>query len=152
RQVVTELGRQQPAKVVAEFSRILEKDLPNLALPWRHDVPRASYLNKALLRVYEARPRDFVGVLGIEGVGPKTIRALAMVAEVAYGAAASFRDPVRYSFSHGGKDGHPYPVDRQVYDRSIAVLEQALAAAKIGRTDRMQALRRLGSFARVEAR
>lgn len=66
-----------------------------------------------------------------------------MVAEVAYGAPASFRDPVRYSFSHGGKDGHPYPVDRRVYDRSIAVLEQALAAAKIGRTEKLQALKRL---------
>ncbi|MDN5326312.1 MAG: uncharacterized protein PWP41_1008 [Moorella sp. (in: firmicutes)] len=143
RQVVTELGRQQPAKVMAEFNRILEKDLPNLALPWRHDVPRAGYLNRALLKVYDVQPRDFAGVLGIEGVGPKTIRALAMVAEVAYGVPASFRDPVRYSFSHGGKDGHPYPVDRQVYDRSINVLEQALAAAKIGRTDKLQALKRL---------
>lgn len=147
RQVVTELGRQQPAKVVAEFSRILEKDLPNLALPWRHDVPRAGYLNKALLKVYDVQPRDFAGVLGIEGVGLKTIRALAMVAEVAYGAPASFRDPVRYSFSHGGKDGHPYPVDRQVYDRTINVLEQALAAAKIGRTDKIQALKSLSRLA-----
>ncbi|GAF25906.1 DUF763 domain-containing protein [Neomoorella thermoacetica] len=147
RRVVTELGRQQPAKVVAEFSRILEKDLPNLALPWRHDVPRAGYLNKALLKVYDVQPRDFAGVLGIEGVGPKTIRALAMVAEVAYGAPASFRDPVRYSFSHGGKDGHPYPVDRQVYDRTINVLEQALAAAKIGRSEKMQALKRLSRLA-----
>ncbi|MBC7325629.1 MAG: DUF763 domain-containing protein [Moorella sp. (in: Bacteria)] len=147
RQVVTDLGRQQPEKVVAEFNRILEKGLPDLALPWRHDVPRASYLNKALLRVYASQPRDFAALLGIEGVGPRTIRALAMVAEVAYGAPASFRDPVRYSFSHGGKDGHPYPVDRRVYDHSISVLERALAAAKVGRTDKLQALKRLSRLA-----
>ncbi|CEP68967.1 Protein of unknown function DUF763 [Moorella glycerini] len=146
RQVVTELARQRPERVVAEFNRILERKLPNLSLPWRHDVPRASYLNKALLKVYAAQPRDFAAVLGVEGVGPKTVRALAMVAEVAYGAPASFRDPVRYSFSHGGKDGHPYPVDRRVYDHSIAVLEQALASAKIGRTDKLQALKRLAQI------
>ncbi|WP_338824553.1 hypothetical protein MHOCP_01480 [Moorella humiferrea] len=148
RRVVTELSRERPHKFMAEFNKILEKGLPNLPLPWRHDIPRASYLNKALLKVYAAQPRDFTDLLGVEGVGPKTIRALAMVAEVAYGAPASFRDPVRYSFSHGGKDGHPYPVDRRVYDRSIAVLEQALAAAKIGRTEKLQALKRLASISK----
>jgi len=156
RRVVTELACQHPEKLVAEFNRITALGLPErlkgkrdsaLRLPWHHNIPRASYLNKALLKVYDVQPRDFAAVLGTEGIGPKTIRALAMVAEVAYGAPASFRDPVRYSFGHGGKDGHPYSVDRQVYDHSIAQLEKGLKEAKIGCTDRLQALKRLGQIA-----
>ncbi|MGI9951632.1 DUF763 domain-containing protein [Moorellaceae bacterium AZ2] len=149
RRVVTELAREKPEKVVQEFRRILETSppgLPNLRLPWRHEVPRADYLNKALLKIYASPPSDFAALLGTEGVGPKTLRALAMVAEVAYGAPASFRDPVKYSFSHGGKDGHPYPVNRRVYDQSIAVLEKGLAEAKIGRSEKLQALKRLASL------
>ncbi|MDK2820599.1 MAG: uncharacterized protein PWP31_564 [Clostridia bacterium] len=146
RQVITDLVGETPEKVVAEFNNIVEKKLPSLALPWRHDVPRANYLNKVLLKVYAAEPRDFASVLNIEGVGPKTIRALAMVAEVAFGAPASFRDPVRYSFSHGGKDGHPYPVNRKVYDHSINVLEKSIAAAKIGQLDKHKALKRLSQM------
>lgn len=149
RRVVTELAREKPEKIVREFRRILERSssgLANLRLPWRHDIPRADYLNRTLLKVYASPPSDFAGLLGTEGVGPKTLRALAMVAEVAYGAPASFRDPVKYSFGHGGKDGHPYPVDRRVYDRSIAVLEKALAEAKIGRSEKMQALKRLAAL------
>ncbi|MCG0278324.1 MAG: DUF763 domain-containing protein [Thermanaeromonas sp.] len=120
-----------------------------LELPFRHDLPQAEYLNKALLKLYASQPADFISVLGVEGVGPKTLRALALVSEVAFGAPASFRDPVKYSFSHGGKDGHPYPVDRKLYDRSIAVLEKALTEAKIGRSEKMDALRRLAHLARL---
>ncbi|MDN5348490.1 MAG: uncharacterized protein PWP65_2055 [Clostridia bacterium] len=144
RQVMAELACQKPDRVLVEFKRILESAALNM--PWRHDIPRADYLNKALLKLYASQPQDFASVLGVEGVGPKTLRALAMVAEVAYGTPASFRDPVKYSFSHGGKDGHPYPVDRRLYDRSIAVLKKGLEEAKIGRTEKLQALKKLSQM------
>jgi hypothetical protein len=156
RQVVTGLACERPEKLVSEFNRLLAlEQLPggnrngysSLNLPWRHDIPRASYLNKALLKLYDRQPQNFAAVLATKGIGPKTIRALAMVAEVAYGAPASFRDPVRYSFAHGGKDGHPYPVERRVYDHTIAQLEKSLQEAKIGRTDKLQALKRLSRLA-----
>lgn len=81
--------------------------------------------------------------LGIEGVGPKTIRALALISEIVYGKVPSFNDPVRYSFAHGGKDGHPYPVDKDVYDRSIEILRKAVNQSKIGNSEKVDAIKRL---------
>ncbi len=81
-------------------------------------------------------------------MGPATIRALALISEVIYGAPTSFSDPARFSFAHGGKDGHPYPVDRENYDRSIETLRKAAQAAKIGITEKREALKRLDAFYR----
>ena len=69
--------------------------------------------------------------LELKGVGPKTIRALALISELVYGKSPSFNDPVRYSFAHGGKDGHPYPVDKETYDGSIEILRKALKQSKL---------------------
>ena len=88
-------------------------------------------------------PVDFEALLSTQGVGAKTIRSLALISELVYGVEPSFRDPAIFSFAHGGKDGHPYPVDRENYDLSIEVLSQALSAAKIGRTEKLKAMRRL---------
>ena len=85
-------------------------------------------------------------LLGLRGVGPKTVRSLSLVAELIFGAQASFRDPARFSFAHGGKDGHPYPVDRENYDLSIDILRQSLSAAKVGHTDKVKAFKRLARF------
>ena len=74
-----------------------------------------------------------------------TIRALALVSELVYGVRASVRDPARFSFAHGGKDGHPYPVDRRTYDRSIEALRAAVERAKLGRWEKLEALRRLAA-------
>ena len=82
--------------------------------------------------------------LAVPGVGAKGLGALSLVAELAYGEPASIRDPVSYSFAHGGKDGTPFPVDRQAYDATIESLRRALNEAKAGRTERIAALRRLG--------
>ena len=87
--------------------------------------------------------QSFESLINVTGVGPKTLRALALIGELLYGARPSFRDPARYSFAHGGKDGFPYPVDRATYNRSIAFLEVALKKAKIGETERLKALRKL---------
>jgi len=89
---------------------------------------------------------EFGPLLGTEGVGAKTVRALALVSELVYGAPASFRDPVRYSYAHGGKDGHPYPVDRAIYDRTVETLKAAVSRARLGQRDRLEALRRLSAF------
>lgn len=103
-------------------------------------------LAKIFLKTYERQPQNFEQLLGIEGVGPKTIRALSLISELVYGVAPSFRDPVRYSFAHGGKDGHPYPVDRPTYDKSIAVLHKAISQAKLGNREKIDAFKRLHNF------
>jgi len=125
--------------------------LPLLDMPRRHDVRSVDidpkYLQKILLRTYEAAPKDFESLLGIEGVGTKTLRALALTSELIYGTAASRKDPARYSFAHGGKDGTPYPVDRATYDKTIEVMRDALNRANVGRNEKIQAFRRLAAFA-----
>lgn len=97
-----------------------------------------------LLTTYERRPEDFERLLGMKGVGPKTIRALSLIGELLYGVRPSERDPVRYSYAHGGKDGYPYPVMRETYDSSIEFLRSAINQAKIGNRERIEVLRRLG--------
>ena len=125
--------------------------LPLLDLPRRHEVGlndiNPKYLHKILLRTYEAAPRDFETLLSIEGVGAKTLRALALTSELIYGTRASQQDPARYSFAHGGKDGTPYPVDRTTYDKTIEVLRDALNRAKVDRSEKLRAFKRLAEFA-----
>jgi len=103
-------------------------------------------LRKVLLKTYERKPRNFEELLGIEGVGPATIRALALLGELIFGAKPSYRDPVKFSFAHGGKDGHPYPVNRETYEKTIQVLEEAVRLAKIGKKDKWEVLRKLARF------
>jgi hypothetical protein len=150
RSASAELARQEPAKTLAAFRK-----LPTLDLPRRHDVRSAdvspAHLEKTLLRTYERAPEDFENLLGTPGVGAKTLRALALVSELVYGTPASTRDPARFSFAHGGKDGHPFPVDRMTYDRTIEVLRSALDRARIDRSEMVAALKRLGSFAGTSA-
>ena len=107
------------------------------------------HLESVLLSTYERAPRDFEMLLGLEGVGPRTLRALALVAEVIYGTPTSTRDPARFAFAHGGKDGTPFPVDRETYDRTIDVLHRAMGRAKVDRSEKVDALKRLGRFAKA---
>jgi hypothetical protein len=124
--------------------------LPLLEMPRRHEVGMADinpkYLQKILLRTYETAPADFEALLSIEGVGAKTLRALALTSELIYGTQASQKDPARYSFAHGGKDGTPFPVDRTTYDKTIEVMHHALNGAKIDRSEKIRAFRRLAEF------
>ena len=146
RDVSVFVAGERPEKTVAELKRIaelMEQKPALLNLPASHPVPQAGRIEKTLRRLYDLGPRDYEQLLSAEGVGPATVRAFALVGEVVYGVRASYRDPVRYSFAHGGKDGHPYPVDRNNYDRSIAMLETALRRARAGDRDKMEALRRL---------
>jgi hypothetical protein len=141
-----EFARTEPRRVDREIAKVI-----TLALPSRHwvDIRRdinPAHFRKILLSTYEAAPRSYEELLALPGVGPKTVRALALVAEVVYGTPASTRDPARFSFAHGGKDGHPYPVNREVYDESIDFLRRAVDRARIGNGDRLQALKRLTTF------
>ena len=119
-------------------------------MPDRHDVQGADidrrYLHKVLLRTYERAPEDFETLLGMDGVGAKTLRALALASEVIYGTPASMRDPARFSFAHGGKDGFPFPVDVETYDKTVHVLREAVNKANIDRSERVAALKRLVDY------
>ena len=139
------LSSQRPEVVLEALGH-----LPSLEMPRRHAVAAADinpeYLRKILLETYAAGPADFETLLGIPGVGAKTLRALALTAELVYGTKASFRDPARFSFAHGGKDGTPFPVDRATYDQTIEVLGRALDRAKLDRAEKVRAFRRLATF------
>jgi hypothetical protein len=100
-------------------------------------------LGTILTKTYEAQAADFRELLMLPGVGAKTLRALALVAELVYGATPSYEDPARFGFAHGGKDGIPYPVDRALYDNTIDLLARAVRRAKLGETEEVRALRRL---------
>lgn len=138
----TLLARERPDQLLREVEKFT-----TLTLPARHQVALADVnvkrLGSVLLRTYETQVESFEALLGLPGIGPKTLRALALLSELIHGAAPSFQDPARYSFAHGGKDGHPYPVNRGLYDTSIQFLRQALRAARIGHTEKLHALRRL---------
>lgn len=109
------------------------------------DFRKSRYLEKILARLTETKPKTYEQLLATEGVGPKTIRALALVAEIIYGAAPSYEDPARYSFAHGGKDATPYPLDRPTYDQTIEMLQRAVVKSKINPIEKDKALRRLNN-------
>jgi hypothetical protein len=135
----------------ARVPRLPFEDPPTLDMPKRHvlllqDVdPR--HLHTVLEKTYERAPENFEALLGLEGVGGRTLRALALVSEVIYGTPASTRDPARFAFAHGGKDGTPFPVDRATYDKTIDALHRAMARAKVDRSEKVDALKRLARFA-----
>jgi hypothetical protein len=128
------------------------EEAPTLDMPERHrlslqDVdPRR--LHTILLSTYDRAPENFEALLGLEGVGARTLRALALVSEVIWGTPASTRDPARFAFAHGGKDGTPFPVDRATYDQTIDALHRAMARAHVDRSEKVDALRRLSRFAK----
>lgn len=97
-------------------------------------------------KIYEVQPKDYEELLSMHGVGAATVRALALVSELIYGTPASWQDPVKYSFAHGGKDGVPHPVARKVYDQSIKYLEGAIDGAELEREERASALKKLAKF------
>lgn len=126
--------------------------LPHLVMPAHHDVrPKDVMLRRlhgALAAASESGPRDFADLLMVPGVGARTVEALALVAEVVHGAPCRFADPARFSLAHGGKDRHPYPVPLKVYDETIGVMKSAVARAKLGNDERLDAIRRLDQASR----
>jgi uncharacterized protein len=139
------IARSDPAQTMAEVRK--------LVMPAHHDVRRedvnAKRLGSVLALAHERDLRDFASFLLLEQLGPRTLQSLALVAEVVHGTPTRFADPARFSFAHGGKDGHPFPVPLKTYDESIAVLRRALDAAKLGHSDKLQGFSRLDAFARA---
>ena len=149
--IARELSKIIPSYARRDFGG--EPLLPHLHLPAHHDVRAGDILAKRLYGNLAAAadrgPTDFPDLLLTPGVGARTVRALAMVAEVVHGAPYRFSDPARFSFAHGGKDRHPFPVPLRVYDETIRVLKSAVQAAKLGREEELGALRRLDAQARL---
>ncbi len=129
-----------------------QASLPHLVMPAHHDVRPddviARRLHGTLAAAAESGPADFSQLLLVRGIGARTVRALAMVAEVVHGTPYRFSDPARFSLAHGGKDRHPYPVPLTVYDRTIAVMKSAIVKARLGHSDELAALKRLDQQAR----
>lgn len=162
KKICTELVREEPQtflkdiKLISEKSNFLikQKRLPGFCelelkdrefywhpiLQEKFDLKR---LEKIINKAHFLKPENFENLLMTEGVGPKTIRALSLVSEIIYGAKASFEDPTRYSFAHGGKDGTPYKVEKKIYDLTILILEKGIKNAKISLTEKEKALKRL---------
>jgi len=119
----------------------------NLQLPLKYLRMPLTANWDALARAYELQPDDYEQLLAIRGLGPATARALALIADLVYGEEPSWRDPARFSFAFGGKDGVPYPVNRALMDETIAVLREAIEKARLGREERLKALKRLRGLA-----
>jgi hypothetical protein len=133
---------EKPEKLLGDLKKIKTLTLPAHHYLSTEDLHPDS-IAKILLSTYERQPEDFETLLGLQGVGARTVRALSLISELIYGVPPSYRDPARYSFAHGGKDGIPYPVDRKTYDASIAVLGKAIAKAKLATSDKREAIIRL---------
>lgn len=131
-------------------STIAASEMQTFKMPSRHWVTyrdiRADRLKSVLVSTYERQPETYESLVGLEGVGAKTLRALALMSEVIYGASPSFEDPARFSYAVGGKDGTPYPVNKIVYDESIQILKQAVDKAKIGQSDKKESIKRLSTY------
>jgi len=142
RKVSAKLSCQKPEKLISQVSKI-----QTLKMPKEHPVSLVNLnpkiLKKIFLKTYEQKPENFKALLGITGVGPKTIRALALISELIYGTPPSYRDPAKFSFAHGGKDGTPYPVNKEEYEKSIEILRLAIRKAKIGQREKIEAIRQL---------
>ncbi len=119
-----------------------------LGMPKEHkiDVKNYEQLLKRFNMAYEQQPRNYEQLLGIKGMGPKTVRALALLGKLIFGAEPSWEDPVEFSWAHGGKDGFPYNVNRGMYDKSVDILNNAIQNAKIGNKEKMHAIKRLREF------
>ena len=136
---ILSLSRELPEKVISEIKKI--------SMPDRHylkaqdiDLKR---LGAVLATAYSSPVSDFCSFLLIPGVGPRTIQSLVLVSEIIFGTPSRFSDPARYSFAHGGKDGHPFPVPLEVYDQSISVLKNAIEKAKLDQNEKIDAFKRL---------
>lgn len=135
---------ENPDRMIAEAKRLI--------MPNHHDVKSKDVdlkrLGAMLWLTQEKQPSDFEELLLLEGMGPRTLQSMALVSEVIYGTPSRFTDPARFSFAHGGKDGHPFPVPIHVYDETIKVLSKAVQQAKIGQSDKVHAIQQLSMLSR----
>jgi len=139
-----EIARESPEHTLRE--------VPRLTMPAHHDVREKDIdvkrLGAVLAVAYERQLRDFANLLLLENLGPRTLQSLALIAEVVHGTPTRFSDPARFSFAHGGKDGHPFPVPLKTYDESLTLLRRALQQAKVGHSEKLGGFDRLDRFTR----
>ena len=140
---VLQLAHEDPGKLLPEIRK--------LSMPSHHDVKAKDVdlkrLGSVLAVAYEKEHLDMESLLLLEGLGPRTLQSLVLVSEVIHGTPSRFDDPARFSFAHGGKDGHPFPVPVNVYDEAIQTLETAIRRAKIGHTEKNEAIKSLSKAA-----
>jgi len=156
----TDIAKEEPKKVMRMLKSIrptFQKSLQE----WMPTIKKNEYvihvlslprsLNwKAMKRAYDFQPENYEQLLGIRGIGRATVRGLALISELIYGDPPSWKDPVKFSFAYGGKDGVPYPVNREAMDTSIQILKNAIENAKIGNDDKLESLVRLKQFAQPQ--
>lgn len=138
---IVELTKESPDKLMREVSIIL----PNHHEVKAEDV-NLKRLGAALILAHETNVSDMESLLLLEGVGPRTLQSLTLVSEVIHGTPSRFSDPARFSFAHGGKDGHPFPVPTSVYDETIEVFDKAIRQARLGEKDKSDALKNLSKI------
>jgi hypothetical protein len=142
-----DIVHERPEHILREAAAIRHLEMPD-----HHDVRAENIdlrrLGAVLAVAYERDLHDFAELLLLENLGPRTLQSMALVAEVIHGTPNRFQDPARFSFAHGGKDGHPFPVPLKTYDESIGILRRSLAAAKLGDPEKSEGLRRLDRFVR----
>ncbi|KPJ54703.1 hypothetical protein AMJ47_03600 [Parcubacteria bacterium DG_72] len=161
REISSQLS-QEPKALIKDINLISEKynklikqkrlpgfiqmELNNVEFHY-HPVAREKFnlkrLEKTIFSVKEQNPKNFEQLLSLQGVGPKTIRALSLVSEIIYGAKPSYEDPARYTFAHGGKDGTPFPVDRDTYDKVLNVMQKGIAKSTVSLKEKQEAQKRL---------
>lgn len=145
RSAMLAMTAESPERMIAEAKRLI--------MPNHHEVSAKDVdlkrLGAMLWLTQEKQPKDFEELLLLEGMGPRTLQSMALVSEVIYGTPSRFTDPARFSFAHGGKDGHPFPVPVQVYDDTIKVLSKAVQQAKIGQQDKLHAIQQLSNLSRT---
>lgn len=136
----------------SEKPSLILSEAQKLVMPSHHEVQARDVdlkrLGSILWLAHEKQPADFEELLLLEGLGPRTLQSLTLVSEVIYGTPSRFKDPARFSFAHGGKDGHPFPVPLKIYDETIATLQTAVHKARIGNTEKQQAIKKLSEIAR----
>ncbi|MCT4326466.1 DUF763 domain-containing protein [Elizabethkingia anophelis] len=139
RKGILDISHTDSTKIMQDFAQLI--------LPEHHDVRATDVdlkrLGALLYVTREQQPQTFEDLLMLEGVGPRTMQSLALVSEVIHGAPSRFKDPARFSFAHGGKDGHPFPVPVKIYDESIQILQKGIEKSKLGNSDKLNSINKL---------
>jgi hypothetical protein len=139
--------RNAVVSLTKEKPELMMHEIQQLIMPMHHDVRSEDVdlrrLGTILWLAHDNQPKDFEDLLLLEGVGPRTMQSLVLVSEVIHGTPSRFKDPARFSFAHGGKDGHPFPVPTRVYDETIATLQTAVQKSKLDNSDKLQAIKKL---------
>ncbi len=168
RSSILEMSRENPDRVIKEIIQIgkpasqtlflqgelfgeLENKGRSIVMPSHHEVLEQDVdlkrLGGVLATAYESQPENFEELMLTPGLGPRTLQSLALVSEVIYGTPSRFNDPARFSFAHGGKDGHPFPVPLKIYDESIRILHESIEKSKLGFKDKSECIKRLHTTA-----